>query len=100
MPLRRSTVHELELVERAADGATVRLALHVTSGTYVRAIAQALGGHCTSLRRTAIGPFELTEAQAVEAVELQPVAAVLERLPPEALARVPDSIRSGVLALA
>jgi len=25
---------------------------------------------------------------------------VLERLPPEALARVPDSIRSGVLALA
>ena len=66
----------------------------------MRAIAQALGGHCTSLRRTAIGPFELTEAQAVEAVELQPVAAVLERLPPEALARVPDPIRSGVLALA
>ena len=47
----------------------------------MRAIAQALGGHCTSLRRTAVGPFELTEAQAVEAVELQPVAAVLERLP-------------------
>ena len=100
MPLRRSTVYELELVERAADGTAVRLALHVTSGTYVRAIAQALGGHCTSLRRTAIGPFELAEAQAVDAVELQPVAAVLERLPPEALARVPDSIRSGVLALA
>jgi tRNA pseudouridine55 synthase len=100
MPLRRSTVYELELVERAAGGATVRLALHVTSGTYVRAIAQALGGHCTTLRRTAIGPFEVTEAQAVEAVELQPVAAVLERLPPEALERVADPIRSGVLELA
>ena len=100
MPLRRSTVHELDLVERAADGATIRLALHVTSGTYVRAIAQALGGHCTSLRRTAIGPFELTEAQAVETVELQPVAAVLERLPAEALARVSDPVRSSVLELA
>ena len=78
----------------------VRLALHVTSGTYVRAIAQALGGHCTSLRRTAIGPFEVTEAAPVDAVELQPVAAVLERLPPEALARVPETVRSGVLELA
>ena len=62
MPLGARPSTSCELVERAADGATVRLALHVTSGTYVRAIAQALGGHCTSLRRTAIGPFELTEA--------------------------------------
>ncbi len=99
MPLRRSTVHELELVERAADATSVRLALHVTSGTYVRAIAQALGGHCTSLRRTAIGPFDLAEAQPVETADLLPVAAVLDRLPPEALARVPDPIRSGVLEL-
>ena len=30
---------------------------HVSSGTYVRAIADALGGHCVTLRRTAVGPF-------------------------------------------
>ena len=102
MPLRRSLVHALDVIaysgEAAATG-SVRLALHVSSGTYVRSIAQALGGHCTSLRRTAIGPFDLAEAQPVETADLLPVAAVLARLPPEALARVPDPIRSGVLEL-
>jgi tRNA pseudouridine55 synthase len=100
MPLRRSTVHELQLLERSENGASVRLALHVSSGTYVRAIAQALGGHCTSLRRTAVGPFDAEEAAPVEAVELQPVNSVLARLPDEALARVPEPVRSAVLQLA
>ena len=97
MPLRRSTVHELELLERAPDGAAATLALHVSSGTYVRAIAQHLGGHCTTLRRTAIGPFDVAEAASVESAELLPVGEVLDRLAPEALARVPESIRNGVL---
>jgi tRNA pseudouridine55 synthase len=100
MPLRRSTVYTLELVDRVAEGTTVSLALHVSSGTYVRAIAQALGGHCTSLRRTAIGPFEIAEAAPVETVELQPVAGVLERLEPDALAKVAGPVRAGVLELA
>ncbi len=60
MPLRRSTVRELSLV--AFDGRTVTLDLLVSSGTYVRAIADALGGHCVSLRRTEVGPFRLEEA--------------------------------------
>jgi tRNA pseudouridine55 synthase len=60
MPLRRSSVHELRL-ERYENG-VARLDLAVSSGTYVRAIADALGGHCLSLRRTAIGPFTLDEA--------------------------------------
>jgi tRNA U55 pseudouridine synthase TruB len=38
------------------------LELQVSSGTYVRAIAEALGGHCVSLRRTEIGPFSVHEA--------------------------------------
>jgi tRNA pseudouridine55 synthase len=100
MPLRRSTVHTLELVDRVAEGTTVSLALHVSSGTYVRAIAEALGGHCTSLRRTAIGPFEITEAAPVETVELQPVAGMLARLGPDALAKVAEPVRAGVLELA
>jgi tRNA pseudouridine55 synthase len=60
MPLRRSTVHELTLVEYAAGVAT--LDLRVSSGTYVRAIADALGGHCRTLRRLAVGPFSVDEA--------------------------------------
>lgn len=60
MPLRRSTVHELEL-QRYVDGVAV-LDLRVSSGTYVRAIADSLGGHCRTLRRLAIGPFGVDEA--------------------------------------
>jgi tRNA pseudouridine55 synthase len=62
MPLRRMTVHELRL-EDYTDG-VARLDLLVSSGTYIRAIAEALGGHCRSLRRTEIGPFSVTEADA------------------------------------
>ena len=60
MPLRRSTVRELRLV--AFDGRVATLDLLVSSGTYVRAIADALGGHCVSLCRTEVGPFRLEEA--------------------------------------
>jgi tRNA pseudouridine55 synthase len=60
MPMRTSTVHELELREYG-DG-IARLDLRVSSGTYVRAIANALGGHCVELRRTAVGPFRVEDA--------------------------------------
>jgi len=60
MPVRRMGVHELTL-EAYADG-IARLDLNVSSGTYVRSIANALGGHCRTLRRTEIGPFSVEEA--------------------------------------
>ena len=60
MPVRTMVVHELHL-DGFVDGAA-RLDLLVSSGTYVRAIAEALGGHCTALRRTEIGPFRVEEA--------------------------------------
>jgi tRNA pseudouridine55 synthase len=60
MPVRRSHVHSLEVV--SVDGGTVRLDLRVGSGTYVRAIADALGGHCSALRRLEVGPFSVDEA--------------------------------------
>ena len=41
---------------RLRDG-VARLDLLVSSGTYVRSIADALGGHCATLRRTEVGPF-------------------------------------------
>ena len=60
MPVRRSRVDDLELVSYR-DG-VASLDLRVSSGTYVRAIATALGGHCATLRRTAVGPFDVEEA--------------------------------------
>ncbi len=60
MPLRRSRVETLEVI--AYTGDEVRLDLRVSSGTYVRAIADALGGHCRTLRRVEIGPFSVDEA--------------------------------------
>jgi tRNA pseudouridine55 synthase len=60
MPVRTMHVRELVL-EACADG-IARLDLVVSSGTYIRAIADRLGGHCVSLRRTEIGPFGVDEA--------------------------------------
>jgi len=60
MPRRRSRVDALDVISYS-DG-IVRLDLRVGSGTYVRAIATALGGHCVTLRRTEVGPFRVEEA--------------------------------------
>lgn len=102
MPLRRSQVHALDVITYSGDADAVdavRLDLHVSSGTYVRALAQALGGHCTSLRRTEVGPFAVDEAARVEDAVLLPVADALARLPGDARTRVPEAVVSGVLAL-
>jgi len=60
MPLRRSRVDALDVIAYTEGVAT--LDLRVGSGTYVRSIAEALGGHCRSLRRTEIGPFRVEDA--------------------------------------
>jgi tRNA pseudouridine55 synthase len=65
MPVRRSTVHALDVI--AYTGERVTLDVHVSSGTYVRSLAIALGGHCATLRRTEVGPFSVADAVAPEA---------------------------------
>ena len=67
MPRRRSTVYALDVISYTGDAIT--LDLRVSSGTYVRAIAEALGGHCRTLRRTEVGPFSVADAVAPEAFE-------------------------------
>ena len=78
MPVRRSFVHALDVVARDADSVTLDLC--VSSGTYVRSIAHALGGHCRTLRRTAVGPFTIDEARPPDAFELLSEEEVLARL--------------------
>ena len=60
MPLRRSRVEELEVIAYTPESVT--LDLRVSSGTYVRAIAASLGGHCLTLRRLEVGPFTVDDA--------------------------------------
>jgi tRNA pseudouridine55 synthase len=81
MPLRRSTVYALDVIAYRSGVAT--LDLRVGSGTYVRAIAEALGGHCRTLRRTEVGPFSVADAVSPEAFEpgrLLPEAEILRRV--------------------
>lgn len=72
MPIRTSRVYELNVVD--VELPELELELHVSSGTYVRAIADALAGHCRSLRRTAVGPFRVEDAD--EDRVLEPRAAL------------------------
>jgi tRNA pseudouridine55 synthase len=81
MPIRRSTVRKLDVI--AYTGETVTLDVLVSSGTYVRSLAIALGGHCVKLRRTEVGPFSVADAVAPEAFtaeRLLPDAEVLRRV--------------------
>jgi tRNA pseudouridine55 synthase len=72
MPLRISTIRSLDLVEQT--DARVTLELLVSSGTYIRAIAHHLGGHCLSIRRLSVGPFDVASADS--RLILKPAAAL------------------------
>ena len=64
------TVSRFEVVRR--DGNDLVVVVDCTSGTYIRALARDLGaalgvgGHLSSLRRTRVGPFDLTHARTLE----------------------------------
>ena len=75
MPMRRSRVDALDVI--AYTDGIVTLDVAVSSGTYVRSIADVLGGHCSALRRTEVGPFAIAEADAERVIPIE-----------EALARV------------
>jgi tRNA pseudouridine55 synthase len=73
MPTRVSTIHALRVGRYVPP--LVELDLHVSSGTYVRALADVLGGHCRTIRRTAVGPFRVEDAD--EDVVLAPLAGLV-----------------------
>lgn len=76
---RRVTIHELELL--SADGATLRLRVLCSAGTYIRTLAEEIAsragaaGHLGALTRTRVGPFRLE--QALTPRELDRTAALL-----------------------
>ena len=77
MPVRRSRVDALDLLAR--DGPIVTLDLRVSSGTYVRAVADALGGHCRTLRRLEVGPFTVDEADPDRVIDVGEALARIAR---------------------
>ncbi|HET7045519.1 MAG TPA: tRNA pseudouridine(55) synthase TruB [Gaiellaceae bacterium] len=89
LPVRRTTIYELRLDR--FDGEVAALELHVSSGTYVRSLAEALGGHCRSLRRTTIGPFSVEEADWERIVPADEALARLQawRMPASPLSEPP-----------
>ena len=66
-------IHAFTLLEHRADAGRLDLdvRVHCSSGTYIRALARDLGaalgvgGHLSRLRRTAIGPFDVADADPV-----------------------------------
>jgi tRNA pseudouridine55 synthase len=71
------TVSSFEVIatRRSADVVDLDVTIDCTTGTYVRALARDLGaalgvgGHLTALRRTRVGPYSLSDAHTLEALE-------------------------------
>jgi len=88
------TISEFTVLDRrdaVVDGVAVRdldVRVSCSSGTYVRALARDLGadlgvgGHLTALRRTRVGPFDVTRASVLEGIDVAPAL-----LPPVDVAR-------------
>ncbi len=91
MPTRVSTIHALRVVR--FEPPLLALDVDVSSGTYIRAIADRLGGHCRTIRRTAVGPFRVDDAS--EDVVLTPLAALVHLPERELSAAEVADVRTG-----
>ena len=66
MPARTVTVYSLELVEYSYP--VVKIRAHVSSGTYIRTLAEdigqtlGVGAYCRELRRTKVGDYSVEQA--------------------------------------
>lgn len=64
LPEREVVVHAFEELWREDDGARRAFRIRCSSGTYVRSLVADLGdAYCEELRRTAIGPFAIADAE-------------------------------------
>ena len=72
IPTRKVHIHSLELIDYAYPELKIRT--HVSSGTYIRTLAQDIGealgtgAYCSELRRTEIASHTLAEAKTLEAL--------------------------------
>lgn len=70
IPTRQITIHSLELVDYSYP--EVKIRTHVSSGTYIRSLAEDIGNalgtgaYCTQLRRTRIANWQINQAQTLQ----------------------------------
>jgi tRNA pseudouridine55 synthase len=66
MPERQVTIFSLDLIEYTYP--EIKIRVHVSSGTYIRTLAQDIGAvletgaYCSQLRRTKVAEYKITEA--------------------------------------
>lgn len=71
MPSRHVTIYSLELL--AYDYPDIRIRAHVSSGTYIRTLAEDIGtqlgtgAYCAELCRTRVGSMKLEDARSIDA---------------------------------
>ena len=90
------TVYEFTVTEMRTVGDFLDLdaVIRCSSGTYVRALARDLGvalgtgGHLTALRRTAVGPYDLSQARTLEDLSERPRVIPLAQAAAAAFPRV------------
>ncbi|CAN5430342.1 hypothetical protein BH10ACT11_BH10ACT11_14860 [soil metagenome] len=86
MPPRIVEVHRFELIWREGDRAEFEI--ECSSGTYVRSLIADLGdAYCVELRRTAIGPFDVSEAAGSAPIPASVAIARLESASPARVGR-------------
>ncbi|THF67130.1 tRNA pseudouridine(55) synthase TruB [Pseudothauera nasutitermitis] len=80
------TIHIHELEALGFDGATLRIRVLCSKGTYIRTLAVDLGrvlgcgAHLSALRRTRIGPFTASDAVSMETLEAAAEGAACDAL--------------------
>lgn len=91
LPAREVTIHDFTIhaIRHTADVVDIDVTVNCSAGTYIRALARDLGaalgvgGHLTSLRRTASGDFTIADAQPMpeitDTVAVTPLVDVLAR---------------------
>jgi tRNA pseudouridine55 synthase len=72
IPTRQVTIHSLEVIDYTYPNLTIRT--HVSSGTYIRSLAEDIGeslgtgAYCAQLRRTTIGALDLADAKQLASI--------------------------------
>lgn len=70
MPTRQITIFKLELIDYAYPN--IRIRTHVSSGTYIRTLAEDVGAaletgaYCSELRRTKVAEYSVADATPIE----------------------------------
>jgi tRNA pseudouridine55 synthase len=89
IPAREIEIFQLQVNEiRRGEFIDIDVDVICSAGTYIRSIARDLGqalqvgGHLTSLRRTLVAPFYLSDCSVLEAPEIRPLAEAISKVMP------------------